>query len=259
MNFGDDPIQQNPFPKKTLLIIAGGVVLALCLIGAVFFLTRTKEVLPETSSATVFQKPTESFTTDPCSVAGDSEACRAAGMKQKAVEEKNADACTALGEGEKEDCFWSVARAAKDALVCERMADKDLAARCAHEQYVSQAVQMSDPALCDKIGETGVRDVCKAVVQSAQGVSCEAASDECVLARVLKTANEQQDADLCKILPGAEAPCRAGVLVNDPDRDGLDSTQEIILYGTDPRKADTDADGYPDGEEVRSGYDPLKK
>jgi len=30
------------------------------------------------------------------------------------------------------------------------------------------------------------------------------------------------------------------------------------LYGTDSNKTDTDGDGYPDGDEVRNGYDPLK-
>ena len=29
------------------------------------------------------------------------------------------------------------------------------------------------------------------------------------------------------------------------------------FYGTNPRLADSDGDGYPDGEEVRFGYHPL--
>lgn len=43
----------------------------------------------------------------------------------------------------------------------------------------------------------------------------------------------------------------------DADQDGLTNDEEQ-LYGTDPQKADTDGDGYSDGAEVRSGYDPLK-
>lgn len=43
----------------------------------------------------------------------------------------------------------------------------------------------------------------------------------------------------------------------DSDQDGL-SNQEEKLYGTDPDKADTDGDGYSDGAEIKSGYDPLK-
>ena len=42
----------------------------------------------------------------------------------------------------------------------------------------------------------------------------------------------------------------------DPDGDGLKNWQEET-YKTDPRNPDTDGDGYLDGEEVASGYDPL--
>ena len=43
----------------------------------------------------------------------------------------------------------------------------------------------------------------------------------------------------------------------DSDQDGL-SDEEEKIYHTDPYKADTDGDGYSDGAEVASGYDPLK-
>ena len=48
-----------------------------------------------------------------------------------------------------------------------------------------------------------------------------------------------------------------GVLLHsDNDNDGLDFLQEHT-YGTDPDSADTDGDGYKDGEEVESGYNPI--
>ncbi|MFA5776922.1 MAG: hypothetical protein WC906_00530 [Parcubacteria group bacterium] len=43
----------------------------------------------------------------------------------------------------------------------------------------------------------------------------------------------------------------------DSDQDGL-TNEEEKSYGTDPHKADTDGDGYSDGVEIRSGYNPLK-
>jgi len=46
-------------------------------------------------------------------------------------------------------------------------------------------------------------------------------------------------------------------IFNDADQDGL-STEEEKLYGTDPMNKDTDGDGYSDGVEIESGYDPLK-
>ena len=47
-------------------------------------------------------------------------------------------------------------------------------------------------------------------------------------------------------------------IFDDPDRDGLSNSEEA-LYRTDPNNKDTDGDGYSDGVEVESGYDPLKK
>jgi hypothetical protein len=47
-------------------------------------------------------------------------------------------------------------------------------------------------------------------------------------------------------------------IFQDTDQDGL-SNEEEKLYGTNPNNPDTDGDGYSDGAEVKSGYDPLKK
>lgn len=47
-------------------------------------------------------------------------------------------------------------------------------------------------------------------------------------------------------------------IFEDADQDGL-SNDEEKLYGTDSYKKDTDGDGYGDGVEVESGFDPLKK
>ncbi|MDD4901758.1 MAG: hypothetical protein PHE24_01345 [Patescibacteria group bacterium] len=42
----------------------------------------------------------------------------------------------------------------------------------------------------------------------------------------------------------------------DSDQDGLTDWQETNIYHTDPNIADTDGDGYQDGAEVESGYNP---
>ena len=49
----------------------------------------------------------------------------------------------------------------------------------------------------------------------------------------------------------------ANNLFLDSDQDGL-TNQEEKMIGTDPYKSDTDSDGYSDGAEVQSGYNPLK-
>lgn len=45
----------------------------------------------------------------------------------------------------------------------------------------------------------------------------------------------------------------------DSDDDGLKDWQELQVYKSDACKQDTDGDGYLDGEEVQSGYDPTIK
>lgn len=42
----------------------------------------------------------------------------------------------------------------------------------------------------------------------------------------------------------------------DTDGDSISDKDEIDIWKTDPTKADTDGDGYPDGLEVVGGYNP---
>ena len=51
----------------------------------------------------------------------------------------------------------------------------------------------------------------------------------------------------------------SNVSTADTDNDGLTDYEEIFIYKTDPNKKDTDRDGYPDGQEVKNGYNPLGK
>ena len=45
--------------------------------------------------------------------------------------------------------------------------------------------------------------------------------------------------------------------LRDSDGDGLSNYDEVVIYGTDPNKADTDGDGVPDGLEVKEHTNPL--
>lgn len=43
----------------------------------------------------------------------------------------------------------------------------------------------------------------------------------------------------------------------DTDKDGLSDGDEVIIWKTNPLNSDSDGDSYPDGTEVKNGYNPL--
>ncbi|MDO8668058.1 MAG: L,D-transpeptidase family protein [bacterium] len=51
-------------------------------------------------------------------------------------------------------------------------------------------------------------------------------------------------------------PAQVKLADNDADSDGLSDRMELNFY-TDLTNPDTDDDGYKDGEEIKTGYDPL--
>lgn len=59
--------------------------------------------------------------------------------------------------------------------------------------------------------------------------------------------------------PGSTRQDKESLVVEniDSDSDGLTDTEEERIYHTDPLKPDTDGDGYRDGDEVKTGHDPL--
>ena len=51
--------------------------------------------------------------------------------------------------------------------------------------------------------------------------------------------------------------CSAQAVIVDTDQDGLSDSAEMQVYSTDPRQADTDTDGIPDGQEIIDGTNPA--
>lgn len=65
-----------------------------------------------------------------------------------------------------------------------------------------------------------------------------------------------QDSDGDGLTNEQEIDAGTSVSKADTDNDGLGDREEVQVYGTDPRRADTDGDTYPDGVEVDGGYNP---
>ncbi|MFH0928239.1 MAG: L,D-transpeptidase family protein [bacterium] len=61
------------------------------------------------------------------------------------------------------------------------------------------------------------------------------------------------------VLPSALQAVEINSVDLDRDQDGLSNLDETTKYFTDPDQADTDGDGYPDGEEIAYGYSPRYK
>ncbi|PIT87265.1 MAG: hypothetical protein COU31_03820 [Candidatus Magasanikbacteria bacterium CG10_big_fil_rev_8_21_14_0_10_40_10] len=54
-----------------------------------------------------------------------------------------------------------------------------------------------------------------------------------------------------------EKQLKTDINKKDTDGDGLNDYDEVIIWGSDPLKTDTDGDTYLDGHEVQNGYSPT--
>jgi hypothetical protein len=64
------------------------------------------------------------------------------------------------------------------------------------------------------------------------------------------------DSDSDGLTDSEEVGAGTNINVIDTDNDGLSDYEEVKIYRSNPLNADTDADGYLDGVEVKGGYDP---
>lgn len=142
----------------------------------------------------------------------------------EALEEPQKDICLSyfFGENDSED---------KDILVCQKENDIE----CLYGIFAEQ----------DSL------DFCESLEEDFKGA--------CVQVVAKRLAFKNRDLDLCNefiTLEEREA-CRERInRMLDLDNDGLTDMQESA-YGTDLANPDTDGDGYKDGDEVESGFNPA--
>lgn len=204
-----DQPNQTHIPWKPIVIIGGGLVLAIIIVVSVLSWTQSR-------SSNVVQKTFSSFSTDGvnkedvCAKVPNPDLCKIQTLKDLAIIEKKTKSCESLNDSQKDDCIWGVAKSSMDPSVCDLIKNSDWKKRCSDEVLKENAIKKNDLSICDKIQDESVKSSCREEV-------------------------------------------------SDPDFDGLDYKQEIEVYKTDPNNSDTDGDGYKDGEEVKTGHDPLKK
>jgi len=64
------------------------------------------------------------------------------------------------------------------------------------------------------------------------------------------------DSDSDGLSDAEELLVKTNINVIDSDFDGLSDYEEVKIYHTNPLNTDSDGDGYLDGAEVKSGYNP---
>lgn len=270
MDYGDYPSQSTRhIPWKLISMIAGGVVVGVVIIVVVIMFTQ-KSGVGNVSLKSVLGNKTKtsdvsiSASKINCDFAGDKEMCGELVLKESATAAKDVSLCQKLSPSQKEDCTWAVANAKQDEGLCDQLVNEKSKVDCASNILFTKATSTSNAKLCDKIKDTTTKEGCEiTILGPVTSANCSARGKDsayCEMLTLSERAAKAKDADLCDSLKGdLIKACKALVPVDDPDSDGLSSDSERNLYRTDPRKADTDGDGYSDSAEIASGHDPLKK
>jgi hypothetical protein len=254
----DYPTEQKQISWKPVAIIAGGVLVAVFLvIGVVRFISGRNETILQTKQV----EDQRAVIEQTCESSVNKEKCVQQQTQKLASQTGNVLFCEGLKDKNFDACAWELGVDNKDVSICESISNDEWKTLCSDSVKYTLAVDAQDVKLCDKIQNENKRSGCHSGLEPVTAENCVSLGKEksyCIFLNVVKEANQKQDSRVCDKLTGEEQIelCKDELLlVDDPDFDDLDSTQEKS-YGTDPYKADTDGDGYGDGEEVSAGYNP---
>lgn len=189
------------------------------------------------------------------------EACKAQAQKDVARASGVAAACEGLEEKKKESCVTLIAREKKDAESCKLLSG-DAQSRCTDSVIIARVADGEGMSACEDISaekKVACENVVKANARSSGdcakfGVAEEVCDERAMLKELLATGNFAGCAELSEEL---REECLDLFSSTDADEDGLTAKEEAEV-GTSDKNADTDGDGYSDGTEVESGYNPLE-
>lgn len=206
--------------------------------------------------------------------AGDTN-CVVENTRRYAILSQAAELCREIEDSTKRDaCIDDVAFRQREPAICDQITDEGRAGLCRDMIVVTATLEVGDLAGCGKVKASNLLENClrRLLANSTDQSRCQGLSDQtgemCGALVIMNQAAEKNDPSLCDQIAdiGWRSVCAGGgeeegiepleFVPLDSDEDGL-SDQDERHYGTNRLDPDTDGDGFPDGTEVRGGYNPL--
>ena len=195
-----------------------------------------------------------------CADAADPSLCQKSVLDQAAQSMNTPEACKALKDpAALNDCVWGVAVKAGDAKICSQITAASVAASCADGVALKKAVDARNEQLCASVKDEMKRASCVEAAAPTTAANCTArgkGAAECTARTAIEAAAAKRDPSLCTAVAADFQDLCRELVVDDVDLDGLVAADEA-LYGSNPNKADTDGDGFKDGDEVKNGFNPA--
>ncbi|MCR4311766.1 MAG: hypothetical protein NUV56_00620 [Candidatus Uhrbacteria bacterium] len=198
-----------------------------------------------------------------CADADDPEACMDEARTDTAEATGSSLACKGLEGQELKNCAQLIAIDEADIEACAVIDDDADRTDCEDAATLMKAETDGDYALCASIISSDLKTSCEdqltgVVIAAGEcetyGISAAKCSFQADLDAVVMAGNPTA----CTSFVGDDrVACESAFASADADGDGLSRLEEYQL-GTSDDTADTDGDGYTDGQEVASGHDPLR-
>ena len=238
--------------KQLVVMVASAVLLMLVITGVVVFAVNMVQG-NKTANQVIVNKSAQA---DQMMANGSSPtaAAREVGL---------VEVCKTLSAEAYMNCVTLIAMDKDDSSVCDALSGDEKTV-CIDRVTTGEAQLKKSYAACSAIKDAELLVACQAVLSADAATANDcvgygAPESACEAERALAAVVAAGDITACATLAGeAAGGCEDVISSIDADGDGL-TIQAEFTHGTSDAQADTDGDGYNDGDEIASGHDPLKK
>lgn len=165
--------------------------------------------------------------------------------------------CADINDASKRDnCVYVQASKSSDPSACASINNNELLQSCKNNAMYDIAKSDDD---CRKISDAAIKNKCFLKVVSFEGFKSCNNSVECMDEVRYNEAVSSGQSARCMVIANQKTrdKClKATDTATDTDKDGISDYNELNLYRTNPGKADSDNDGYADGQEAAILTDP---